>query len=650
MISSENGNIWLSTLDNAVYEFDVETETFRNFNIKLKRNDSINLFRTTSIAEDIKGNIWLGTSADGIRIIDPKKDTNQSLLTYGHQDGITEEKIAHIITDRDKAIWISSSNGLFNFNYDAKTFYHYKQSNGIADSYLTNKGLFARNNGDIFIGQDHGFSYLNIDQLQKNAAEPTLILTSFKVFEEEKKLDKKINYLEKVTLNYAENFFTIAFSNINFDPTQETFFRYQLKGVDPNWIYPSDGRQSASYTDIQEGEYEFIVNARTTNSDWSKHPKAINIIIAAPWYRTYLFYLTLFMVTLSLIWALRNYDLSRVKAKNEANRLSELDKLKSELYTNITHEFRTPLTIIQGMSQRLQGDTEAKQIIKRNINSLLHLVNQLLDMSKLESRKMQVNWIQSDIVTYLQYLVSSFDSYADSQGVKLYFFSDLKSLTMDYDADKIQRVVANLISNAIKFTPNDGKVLFKITRAASQDQGAKDYLKITVEDNGIGIQEEHLPHLFERFYQVDHTHAFKGTGIGLSLTKELVELLRGTIRVESTWQEGSRFTILLPISQHAAVLQQESIQMELQSLENLSHHDVEEIETVAISTNEDSLPIIHIIEDNPDIIKYIKQCLDKVYQILVSMEGQSGIEKAFEYIPDLINKAINISFCRSNLR
>ncbi len=362
IIASQNGNIWISTLDSAVYEFDVESESFTNYTVTLNRNHTAKLWRTTSIGEDENGNIWVGTSADGIRILDPTLGPLQKQKSYGHRNGITDEKIAKITHDSDHNMWISTSNGLFQFNDDTKQFKHYKQSNGIHDPYLIRKALKTSKNGKVLIGQSHGFHYLDINELKVDEEPPDVILNSFKIFEEEKKMDLVIDYIDKIKLNYDENFFTIGFAALNFDPSKEPSYRYQLKGIDPAWIYPSDRRQSASYTNIREGVYEFLISAKNLNGNWNNQARKLIIEIAPPWYRTIWFHLFTFIAIVLLLNLLFKYRLEQ-RLRIERIRL----KLSSDLHDELSG-LLTGIAMETDLLKMSIGDEVSKQKLS-NISS-----------------------------------------------------------------------------------------------------------------------------------------------------------------------------------------------------------------------------------------------------------------------------------------
>ncbi|MCI4669844.1 MAG: tetratricopeptide repeat protein [Bacteroidia bacterium] len=319
---------------------------------------------------------------------------------------------------------------------------------------------------------------------------------------------------------------------------------------------------------------------------------------------------------------------------NAANqKLKELDQFKSRFFTNISHEFRTPLTVIGGMIDQVRTNPErwlekGSQMIKANVNNLLHLINQILDLRKLESGNLKLSIIQDEVVTFFRTHTESFRSLAEHKGVELNFYADFPQLNMDFDPDKLVLIQTNLISNAIKFTPTGGTVEVKVGKT---DEGQ---LLFEVIDTGIGISTEQLPLIFDRFYQADneYSQAGEGTGIGLSLTKELVRLMKGSIKVESQQGKGSTFRVGLPITQNAPIRKKEVIF----SLPQINIQEEVKQEEIGKVTAEGELPSLLIIEDNPDVVTYISACLEDSYRLFIARDGEEGIATALEYVPDLI--------------
>lgn len=332
---------------------------------------------------------------------------------------------------------------------------------------------------------------------------------------------------------------------------------------------------------------------------------------------------------------LKESRLIQEKNQLEAGRLQELNDFKARFYTNITHEFRTPLTVIMGMSENIPHQSKEKELIQRNCQNLLRLINQLLDLSKLESGSLTLHKVHRDILVYLQYLTESFYSSAMQRNIRLLFHSETDRVMMDFDEEKIQHIVYNLLSNALKFTEDHGQIIF---HASSIIEDGKPLLKLKVKDTGIGIPAEHLPHIFDRFYQVDSREGNQGrsTGVGLALTKELVELMGGHISASSQVGVGTELILYLPIEARVPVapvakdFDQPGAPVSVPAI-----NDYDEIEEPPIHTSE-VRPEALLIEDNHDIITYFRSILHNGYNIHTATNGKQGIEKALEIIPDII--------------
>lgn len=325
--------------------------------------------------------------------------------------------------------------------------------------------------------------------------------------------------------------------------------------------------------------------------------------------------------------------------EKQAEKLLELDEAKSRFFTNISHEFRTPLTIIAGMIEQVSAKPDlwlkkGSRMIKENTMSLLNLVNQILDLRKLESGTLELSMIQGDVIQYLRYIMEPYQSFAENKGIQLHFLAAEPAIKMDYDPDKLLRIVSNLMGNAVKFTPDGGHIYFHINRKEEKDAS---FLHMRIEDTGPGIPDDQLPNIFDRFFQTDDstTRNAEGTGIGLAFTKELVKLLNGEISVTSELGKGSAFHIDLPITMQSAVRDaqfkpQTSFSAPPKVSEPFEHHSSNSL----LSDNE--LPHLLIVEDNKDVAQFLIACLEDEYQLRITHNGQEGIDAAIEQIPDLI--------------
>jgi signal transduction histidine kinase/DNA-binding response OmpR family regulator len=407
-------------------------------------------------------------------------------------------------------------------------------------------------------------------------------------------------------------------------------YRYRLHSTD-HWQEIGNSHE-LRFSNLPPDDYQLEITTDEINS-FSR--LSLPFTIRAPWYWSWWSKIVYVSVILGIAYLFYRFQLRRRLAEAEATQLKQLDHFKTQFYTNITHEFRTPITVIQGLVSKLNIKKYKTDlaIIKNNSNQLLHLVNQFLSLSKLEAGVMQVNLTQQDVIAFSRYLVESMRSLAEQKEITLRFESDLEELTMDIDADKWQHILVNLLSNAIKFTPEGGEVVITIQRVEQQ-------LLMEVSDTGIGISYKDQMKIFDRFYQVKKEQVLSvgGSGIGLAICKEMVELLDGTIEVESALNKGSVFCIALPIRQEAPLAS--SV---LKSEEQQTHRSLDQ-ELAAINLLAEEEATILLVEDNADVLYYIMKTLRRKYQIITAKDGQEGFSMAKEQLPDLIISDIMMPF------
>ncbi len=451
-------------------------------------------------------------------------------------------------------------------------------------------------------------------------------------------------------LSFAENTLRFSYSAPSFDDESKTEYQYRLEGYDENWSKWTT-EPHKDYTKLPAGAYRFLVRAKNIYQHVGS-TASFEFKILPPFYQTWWAYCFYALLFIGAGYALRQFELRRLRRKQaqemehlELNKLKELDHLKSRFFADISHEFRTPLTVISGMADLIEQPAKSKELIMRNSEGLLRLVNQMLDLAKLESGQLKLDLAQADVVPYVQYLTESFQSLAAKKNIRLAFTTATDRVMMDFDEKKLESIVSNLLHNAIKFSKENGKINLHLRRENGQ-------LLLKVKDNGIGIPPDELPHIFERFYQVkgdvsavshaksvaNSTDGAVGSGIGLALTKELVELMGGEIRVTSadpaTGSGGTEFTVSLPIRQNAPLAVTDAT-AHLTPPVFPAGGDLFSQEVFAPSENED-LPLLLLIEDNDDVAFYIQTSLQGRYAVMRAANGAIGIEKALEIIPDII--------------
>ncbi|HFA47752.1 MAG TPA: sensor histidine kinase, partial [Bacteroidetes bacterium] len=461
-------NIWISTGAYGIYVFDTRTEKFshRFFpkygNVKYER-------KFLGIVEAPDGKIWTSRQHLGIRVIDPAMPDNQKGGLITHKDGLPAT-VFGMEKDTSGSLWMATRRGLVKYDFDKKKFRVFGKQEGFSDLFDWNLPFKVIRTGEVFWGKKDGTFYLfHPDSLPFNRKPPPLVFTKFEVLGKEKHFAKSLDYLEKVTLPYAENFFTLNFAALNFTNPEDNQYRYILEGYDKEWIN-SGNRNFAAYTNVREGSYLFRVRAANNDGAWNEEGISLKIKILPPWYRSRWAYGLYALLLAGAVFVAYRFQRHRWELRSqlaleqaEATRLKELDETKSRLYTNITHEFRTPLTVILGLAEQLKLKPKIKwenrlDAIRRNGSQLLELINQMLDLNKLQSGTMKPEYVQGNIVAYLNYLTASYQSFAFSQNKSLAFFADPDGFQMDYDPEKMQRILGNLLSNAIKFTPEYGSI------------------------------------------------------------------------------------------------------------------------------------------------------------------------------------------------
>ncbi|MDP2362624.1 MAG: ATP-binding protein, partial [Ignavibacteria bacterium] len=529
---------------------------------------------------------------------------------------------------------------------------NYFIEDGLCSNYFVENSKLRLKNGTLFFGTDAGLVYFHPDSIIIDSIPPQVVIQNISLFNrpgEKLSYDGFISELKEITLPHNHNDLHFEYAGLHYGEPKKNKYKYILEGFDEGWIDAGNLR-TVTYTNLDPGEYIFRVKAANRDGVWNETGTSLKIIIHPPLWATtwaYLFYILLISGIIYSIW---RAQLKRISIRHEfemsrfeAQKLHEVDELKSRFFANISHEFRTPLTLILGpIKQMIERTKETKtredlNLVQRNANRLLGLVNQLLDISKIESGNMKLQTIPINIIPYLKALVLSFTSYAERKRIALKFISDADELIGYLDKDKFEKIINNILSNAFKFTADGGTIEVIVNY---NDKN----LNITITDTGIGIPKAKMQKIFDRFYQVDgsHTREQEGTGIGLSLTKELIELHKGNIEVESEEGKGSSFIISIPLGTDH-LKPEEICESEAGKIESLQFDkpfaDIPENKTLQLDSDliiETEKPLLLIVEDNYDVRNYIKDNLNSGYRIMEAVDGEDGWNKSIENIPDLI--------------
>lgn len=613
--------------------------------------------------------LWISTKGGGLNRLDKTTGDFFHLTT---KNGLPDDVVYGILPDEAGNIWGSTNKGIFclssvkNNSSNNWVFHNFTKANGLQNDEF-NTGSYAKlPDGQLAFGGVNGLNIFDPKEILVPGFMPNVFITDILVNNQSVTPGDNNNVLQHtieqstdITLTHLQDILTLEFSSLDLTASGQNKYRYQLVGVDKDWV-ESGTRRTATYLHLPAGKFIFKVQGSNSQGIWSDKIAKLQITVLPPWWRSWWAYLV-YAILLGLgVRAYFRFSVNRAKLKSqlnfeqlEAKRVKELDSVKTQLYTNITHEFRTPLTVILGMAQQVKNNPQAHlgngiDMIIRNGQSLLKLINEMLDLSKLETGKMTLQLVKGDIINFLRYIVESFHSLAESQHKQLHFLSEMDSLYMAYDPEKVRQIVANLLSNALKFTPEKGNIYITVSENNLLSDAKKSMLVIKVKDTGIGIPENQLQHIFDRFYQLDNSHTRKteGTGIGLALTKELVKLMEGEITVKSPptgANKGTEFTVTLPLN----ILKEEP--------DNNIYHDLKEpliqkINAAITSgiekddeTGNKEKPLILLVEDNADVVAYTASCLPD-YRLAVGQDGREGLEIATELIPDLIITDVMMPF------
>jgi len=652
IVEDDDSNVWLGTAD-GIYKISSDNEKVDFIADRYSWNEEdISITHQLGLYINWIGGNKLGFhNRTGIGVIDVGSN---KLLEYVSNE---ELNIAELMSGHttEKAAWIGSQNKLIHVDFASNKIIQFSEAEGLTApcaikiiqplsddkiALATSNGLYLFKPDTLLLKHERKTSDYERNRLKLTSASfmegASDSISTRKFFEDDE---------HSLIFGHQDRMLNFEFSLMDFSSPRQHLFSYWLEGFNKEWSRAVESN-SVSFTHLPPGKYKLKVRAHSGNGVWGEEHLNVDIFVKTAWYKTWWFLLFCLLVLAALVYGLIKHLVFLAKSKfeneaqkKEAERLKELDDSKNLFFANITHEFRTPLTVINGVNESSNASSDEKTLIRRNSNNLLHLITQLLDLTKLESKKLTLQLTTSNLIEYLRYLTASFDSMASSKEIVLRFEPYTDELVMNYDEMRIQQIMYNLISNAMKFTQKGGSITVSINKVMKD----RELLQISISDSGIGIPEEDIPHLFDHFYQVSNpiTRIGEGTGVGLSLTHELVQLMGGEIKIESVVGQGSEFTVILPIDDSPVEKPVPSNYNPLDPETILLPTAAKSTETDPLGIHEnqitaDSRPILLLIEDNADIVTYICSILSQSYQIVISINGELGIAKAIEIVPDII--------------
>ena len=604
---------------------------------------------------DSQGWIWVG-SLNGVFVLKPN---SRKVLHYGLKNGMPNEMINGIIEDQFGNVWVTTANGLCRFSrWDEQNFRLavFDEQNKLGDCSFNWMATAHLAGGKLLFGSQNGFYVVDPSNIQNLKYSGHPIFTSLFVNEQEilpgrelngrVVLENALSSTRKVVLRYDENFITVNFSGLNFDMPRHTYYKYRLKGVNADWVEssPQDGIGKVSYTNLPPGEYELEVFSAGFDKKWSQRSIKLLIVIQPPFWATWWAKLCyLLFIGGAIFWAISR-KMKRDRQRMEVEKNKELEEMKYRFFTNITHEFRTLLTLIitpVGSVLKRTTDEETRQQlngVSKNAGDLLQLVNQLLDFRKMETNGESLNLRSGIFGEFVEYTAMKFQSLADQKQVSLDVDDHSDGLFMCFDRDKVAKILNNLLSNAFKYTPSGGMVRVELSKTACD---GRQFVRMEVVDTGCGISPEDQKRVFDRFFRSsDQKTTNVGSGIGLNMVAEYVKLHQGKISLKSKEGEGSRFVVELPAD----------LKTETHEASSNQQTDASSILQPAASNRLSAAPAadqsenhqfidksILVVEDNEGFRQYLVKELSHIYnKVLMAEDGLQGAMMAEEHNPDLI--------------
>ena len=665
IVEDSTGDLWVGT-SYGIDVLDIATKKFTQY-LHADNRPSISNNNVNTILRDSRGLMWVGTR-DGLDIFNEKRQVIASLRT---ENGLPDNTILGIQEDNEHRIWVSTPNGISNIlvsglkaNKPTFRFINYDEQDGLQGQAFNDRVAFKTKKGELIFAGANGFNMFHPENIKTITEFSPIVLTDLQIFNKSVAigdkveghviLEKSISETRELVLNYNENVFSFEFASLNFSNPDKVKYSYMLEGFDKTWLAADNKTRKATFTNIDPGSYTFKVKYAIGNGDLSSKIFTIKVEVLPPFWKTPLAYIFYTALALFFLIQIRKRGINKIKneflieqERQEAQRMHELDMMKIKFFTNVSHEFRTPLSLIITPLEKILSNDERPeqkdqlQLIYRNARRLLNMVNQLLDFRKLEDLELKLFASRGDIVKLIRELSFSFTDLAEKKNIQFAFKSNVEFLETDFDSDKIERILFNLLSNAFKFTPENGQVNVELNLIKSASDRDKKQLEIKVHDTGIGIEPTKHQLIFDRFYQ-NEVPSFiinQGSGIGLSITKEFVHLHGGTIHVESEPGKGSCFIVKLPLEasrMKPAIPELRKTISRDRDVNNIAFNNA----TIERRTNR--LPAILLVEDNDDFRGYLKEALTPYFEITEAVNGKEGWQKVLSIHPDLIISDISM--------
>ena len=655
MTEDNDGRIWVGTMD-GLMSFDghftnpeeIQFETYRQVSERsnVADNDIYVLYK------DSESQIWVSVFGGGLnKLVHYDKERRVPVFkSYGIREGMNNDVVKSIVEDKDGNLWFTTEIGLSCFNKDTEQFRNYDRYDGFLNVELEESSALRTLSGDLWLGSRQGILTFSPNKLETQNMNYDTRIVDFKIsnrdlrsFHEDPVLKESITFADAIRLKYNQSMFTIEFAALNFYNPNRVFYRYILEGYEKEWHYNGKNR-IASYTNVPPGSYTFRVETIDEANPELVSNRTLAITILPPWWLSWwaiVIYVVLGIIALYFSLRLAFF---MIKMKNDIYIEQKVSEMKIKFFTNISHELRTPLTLIKGPIQELREHetlspkgVQYVELMEKNTNQMLQLVNQILDFRKIQNGKMRLHVSLIDFNELVVSFQKEFRVLSEENEVSFTFQLPDAAIMIWADKEKLSIVIRNIISNAFKFTPSGGSI--HVVAGLAED-GEHCFLR--VEDNGIGIPQNKLTEVFERFSQGENAKNsyYQGTGIGLALSKEIVNLHHGVIRAESPEGKGTVFIVeLLLGKEHYRISE---VDFYVSDTETAPAGDVSSTDIMAEEDSEEqteidaSLPNLLLVEDNKDLCQLIKLQLEDKFNIHIANNGVEGLKKVHLYHPDIV--------------
>lgn len=673
------GRIWLGTSSGGLnlYE-DKEGGIFHRWIQKAGEHNSLNSNTINSICESKSGEysqaknkivLWIGTSNGLNRFLIKNRNNDQNpysfdveIDSYTLKDGLSDNSVNSIIEDDDGNLWLGTGSGISFFDVTKKQFINFTSADGLNGMVMNQESSLQFADGVMLFGSNKGLNVFEPKKIKLSSYKPSIVITDFQIFNTSVKigdnspLKESITITKEIVLPYTEDVFSFEFAALDYNSPTSIQYAYQLEGFDMDWI-PSGKRRFVTYTNLDPGKYTFKVKSTNADGVWNDEYTSIRIVVNHPWWRTLWAYGSYILMIGLGLFAIRRFELNRTMLRNklkmrqiESEQSIQLEEMKSRFFANLSHEFRTPLMLIKGPLEQLKVEKsndkylEKINLIERNSDRLKELIDQLLELSQLENASIPIRANKENLVSTLKGLVSSFESLAHEKNISLTFKSDSESQLSWFDKDKFEKIINNLLSNALKFTPDGGSVLVTIQNKL---ENQRQLTEIKISDTGISIPKDKLDKIFDRFFQVDDStqRSYGGSGIGLALVKEFVDLHKWEISVNSELGKGTEFIINIPIGDdylHVDERMKSEVPINMGREESKEIGAEELLQQITDNSEQSNLinagskPSILIVDDSADVREYLISLLENSCQVFEAANGIEGLNSAIEISPDLI--------------